>query len=317
MKGKQLPQGLHPRNLHRGRYDLEAISETSPELRPFVFQNEFGNLSIDFSDPKAVKALNQALLKHFYDLEFWDIPDGFLCPPIPGRADYIHYLADLLARSDSGKIPTGDRINVLDIGTGANLIYPILGNSSYQWSFVGSELNPQATVAAQNILGQNPSLQTQIEIRPQPDPTQIFAGIIRPEEFFDLTLCNPPFHESAEAAQAGSQRKVRNLTGKSVTKAKLNFGGQAAELWTEGGELEFIRKMILESTDFRNQVFWFTTLVSKSENLRSIESLLKSVGVAARKTISMAQGNKQSRFVAWTFLNESQQLAWKKSRWDK
>ncbi|WP_026968418.1 23S rRNA (adenine(1618)-N(6))-methyltransferase RlmF [Algoriphagus terrigena] len=317
MKGKQLPQGLHPRNLHQGRYDLEALSETSPELRPFVFQNEFRNLSIDFSDSKAVKALNQALLKHFYQIEFWDIPDGFLCPPIPGRADYIHYLADLLAHSNSGKIPADDRINVLDIGTGANLIYPILGNSSYQWSFVGSELNPQATVAAQNILGQNPSLHSKIEIRPQTNSSKIFAGIIRPEDFFDLTLCNPPFHESAQAAQAGSQRKIRNLTGKTVTKAKLNFGGQAAELWTEGGELEFIQKMILESTNFKNQVFWFTTLISKSENLKPIEFLLKSAGVAARKTISMAQGNKQSRFVAWTFLNESQQLAWKKSRWDK
>src|SRR5690606_20586521 len=257
---KQDKPTLHPRNVHQGRYDLEALSEGSPALRPFVFQNEFGNLSLDFSDPKAVKALNQSLLKHYYKIETWDIPDGFLCPPIPGRADYIHYLGDLLAESNQGKIPAGAKIKVLDIGTGANLIYPILGNASYQWDFVGSEVNAQAISAAQKIITQNPPLQEHIEVRRQTDSDKILSGIIQKEEFFDLTLCNPPFDESAAAAQEGSQRKVRNLTGKAVSKAKLNFGGQAAELWTEGGELEFIRKMILESSQFRNQVFWFTTL---------------------------------------------------------
>lgn len=314
MKNQEKPV-LHSRNLHQGRYDLEALARTSPNLRPFVFQNEFGNLSIDFSNPNAVKALNQALLRHFYHIEFWDIPEGFLCPPIPGRADYIHHLADLLAVSHAGKIPKGDKIRVLDIGTGANLIYPILGNSSYQWSFVGSEFNPKAILSAQTIIHQNLRLQAKVEIRRQAESSKIFAGIIESEEFFDLTLCNPPFHESAEAAQAGSQRKVRNLTGKAVAKAKLNFGGQAAELWTEGGELEFIRKMVWESSRFKGQVFWFTTLVSKSDNLEPIGELLKKAGTTAQKTIPMAQGNKQSRFVAWTFLSDRQQEAWRSYRW--
>ncbi len=314
MKKKENPV-LHPRNLHQGRYDLEALSETSPDLHPFVSQNQYGNLSIDFSDPGAVKALNQALLKYFYQIHFWDIPDGFLCPPIPGRADYIHYLADLLALSNAGQMLSGDKIKVLDIGTGANLIYPILGNASYNWSFVGSELNAKAVAIAQKIITQNPTLQEQVEVRRQTDSDKIFSGIIQKEELFDLTLCNPPFHESAEAAQTGSQRKVGNLTGKAVSKATLNFGGQAGELWTEGGELEFIRKMILESSRFATQIFWFTTLVSKSENLKPIDALLKRVGAITPKTVPMTQGNKQSRFVAWTFLNTKQQEAWKKFRW--
>lgn len=307
---------LHPRNFHQGRYNLEELSVTLPELKEFIFINEFGNLTLDFADPKAVKSLNRALLKHFYQLKFWDIPEGFLCPPIPGRADYIHYLADLLGDSNAGKIPTGVKIKVLDIGTGANLIYPILGNASYGWSFVGSELNPQAIKSAQQILSANPHLKEKIEVRNQPDPSQIFSGIIQKEEFFDLTMCNPPFHESAEAAQEGSMRKLRNLTGKAVSNAKLNFGGQASELWTEGGELEFIRKMILESSRFKSQVFWFTTLISKSENLKPIEAMLKNSGVQVQKTIQMAQGNKQSRFVAWTFMTEKQQVNWSAYRWN-
>lgn len=307
---------LHPRNFHQGRYNLEELSVTLPELKEFIFINEFGNLTLDFADPKAVKSLNRALLKHFYQLKFWDIPEGFLCPPIPGRADYIHYLADLLIETNGGKTPIGTRIKVLDIGTGANLIYPILGNASYGWSFVGSELNSQAIKSAQQILSANPHLKEKIEVRNQPDPSQIFSGIIQKEEFFDLTMCNPPFHESAEAAQEGSMRKVRNLTGKAVSNAKLNFGGQASELWTEGGELEFIRKMILESSRFKSQVFWFTTLISKSENLKPIEAMLKNSGVQVQKTIQMAQGNKQSRFVAWTFMTEKQQVNSSAYRWN-
>jgi 23S rRNA (adenine1618-N6)-methyltransferase len=306
---------LHPRNLHQGRYDLEVLSETLPQLKDFLFVNSYGNLTIDFANPEAVKSLNQALLKHFYQVSFWDIPEGFLCPPIPGRADYIHHLADLLAQSNSGKNPIREKIRVLDVGTGANLIYPILGNSIYEWGFVGSELNPKAIESAREIVMKNSRFQGKIELRRQSDSSKIFFNIIQPGEFFDLTLCNPPFHESAQAAQEGSQRKVRNLTGKAVAKAELNFGGQAAELWTEGGEQAFIRKMIVESLNFKNQVFWFTTLVSKSENLKPIQTQLQKVGVTHQKVVDMAQGNKKSRFVAWTFLTEKQQVAWKNYRW--
>ena len=315
MTGKEKPSRLHPRNLHQGRYNLEALSETLPELKSFLFTNEYGNLTLDFANPKAVKALNQALLNHFYQIDFWDIPEGFLCPPIPGRADYIHHLADLLAQSNAGKIAKGSKITVLDIGTGANLIYPLLGSAIYDWSFVGSELNPKAIECAQEIIAKNTKFQGKIALRPQQDPTKIFSTIIQPEEFFDLTLCNPPFHESAQAAQEGSRRKVQNLTRKSVQKAELNFGGQAAELWTEGGELAFIRKMIAESLNFKNQVYWFTTLVSKSENLKPLQIQLETVGCTAHKVIEMAQGNKISRFLAWTFLNPKQRDAWRNYRW--
>ncbi|RIW18310.1 23S rRNA (adenine(1618)-N(6))-methyltransferase RlmF [Algoriphagus lacus] len=315
MKGKGNQAGLHARNIHQGRYDLDALANTLPELNTFLFTNEYGNLTLDFSDPTAVKALNRALLLHFYHLQFWDIPEGFLCPPIPGRADYIHYLADLLGDSHSGKIPAGLKIKVLDVGTGANLIYPILGNACYGWSFVGSELNPLAIASAEHIISKNPHFSGNIEIRAQTNPENIFSGIIQPNEFFDMTMCNPPFHESALAALEGSQRKVKNLTGKSSPKPELNFGGQAAELWTDGGELQFIRKMIQESLNFKSQVFWFTSLVSKSENLKPLQTQLEKSGAVAQKIIEMAQGNKKSRFIVWSFLNEKQRKTWSEHRW--
>jgi 23S rRNA (adenine1618-N6)-methyltransferase len=307
--------GLHPRNVHRDRYHFEALAKTEPELFPFVFENQYGDQTIDFANPDAVKSLNRALLKHFYKIEFWDIPDGFLCPPIPGRADYIHYAADLLAQSNAGKSPPGPKVKVLDIGTGANLIYPILGNSIYGWNFVGAELDQKSIASAQQIIDNNPNLTGKIELRAQTDSSHIFSGIIEKDEFFDITICNPPFHESAAEADAGSARKVNNLKGKTNTKPTLNFGGQANELWCEGGESKFIERMIRESHEFKFSCFWFTTLVAKEVNLPSIYSNLKRAGVTEMKTVPMSQGNKKSRIVAWTFLNLKQMENWRKMRW--
>jgi len=307
--------GLHPRNTHLDRYDFKKLGKTDPKLLLFVFENQYGDLTIDFSDPDAVKTLNRVLLKHFYKIEFWDIPDGYLCPPIPGRADYIHYAADLLAQSNAGKFPPGKKVKVLDIGTGANLIYPILGNSIYDWSFVGAELDQKSIDSAQQIIDKNSNLKGKIELRQQTNSSQIFSGIIGKDEYFDLTICNPPFHESAADATAGSARKVKNLKGKIGVKPKLNFGGQANELWCEGGETKFIERMIRESLEFKFSCLWFTTLVAKEVNLTSIYSNLKKAGVSEMKTIPMSQGNKKSRIVAWTFLNPKQMENWRKMRW--
>jgi len=103
--------GLHPRNRHHQRYDLPALCQAHPELQGFITLNPVGEQTIDFANPLAVKALNKALLAHFYAVKHWDIPDGFLCPPVPGRADYIHHLADLLAL-DTGTIP--ENASILD-----------------------------------------------------------------------------------------------------------------------------------------------------------------------------------------------------------
>ncbi|RZL08485.1 MAG: DUF890 domain-containing protein, partial [Hymenobacter sp.] len=160
---------LHPRNPHRERYDFAQLTQASPPLAGFVSVNKFGDASIDFANPEAVKALNQALLKQFYGIAHWDIPAGYLCPPIPGRADYVHYVADLLAGSNGGVLPPGKRISVLDIGVGANCIYPIIGHQAYGWRFVGSETDPVALRAARNIVAANLALQGSIDCRPQPD----------------------------------------------------------------------------------------------------------------------------------------------------
>lgn len=308
-------QILHPRNQHRSRYDFPQLIESCPQLQSFVFVNPYGDESVDFSNAEAVKMLNTALLIHFYGIVSWDIPEGYLCPPIPGRADYIHYLADLLASVNGGVIPKGNAVKVLDIGVGANCIYPIIGHQEYGWQFVGSDVDKRAVSSATNIAAINPALAPHLTFRLQNAPRNIFKGIVKPGEFFDITMCNPPFHSSAEEAMMGSQRKVRNLGKQKGRETVLNFGGQHAELWCEGGEVEFIRKMLLESKSIASNCAWFTTLVSKSAHLSMIYYALDKAGAVNVKTIEMAQGQKQSRFVAWTFLSDAELIAWSKKRW--
>ncbi|PWJ44059.1 23S rRNA (adenine(1618)-N(6))-methyltransferase RlmF [Sediminitomix flava] len=306
---------LHPRSLHHHKYDFDKLSLTCTELSNFVFTNKYGNKTIDFSDQDAVKTLNKALLIHFYDISFWDIPEGYLCPPIPGRADYIHNLADVLASSYNGKIPKGRQIVGLDIGVGANCIYPIIGNKSYGWDFVGSDVNSDAILNAQHIIDNNKGLKYAIKLRKQENSTSIFQGIIKTNEVFDFTMCNPPFHTSESEALEGTRRKWSNL-GKKENE-KLNFGGQTQELWTEGGELQFISQMIEESSQLKTKCFWFTSLISKKENLLPLKKLLQKYEATKVVVKDMAQGQKVSRFIAWTFLDNNQQEKWAKLRWKK
>ncbi|MDF4201443.1 23S rRNA (adenine(1618)-N(6))-methyltransferase RlmF [Maribacter sp. SA7] len=306
---------IHPRNKHTGRYDIKRLKQENPELKPFVAKNKYGNLTIDFFNPKAVKALNKAILLSDYDLEFWDIPDGFLCPPIPGRADYIHHIADILAESNGGKPVKGEKIICLDIGVGANCVYPIIGNSSYGWSFIGSDIDKIAIEAAEKIVKMNSGLNGKVKFRHQPKPEHIFSGILNTNEKVDFTICNPPFHATKAEAEAGTLRKLSNLKKKRVKKAELNFSGQGGELWTDGGEKRFILNMINESAQFSKNSAWYSTLVSKQSNLGVFYDRLEKIGVVKHVTTPMAQGNKMSRIIAWTFLSVPEMETWAKDRW--
>ncbi|WP_324010838.1 23S rRNA (adenine(1618)-N(6))-methyltransferase RlmF [Aeromonas hydrophila] len=300
--------GLHPRNRHQAPYDFDALCRRTPELQPFVFVNEHGTQTLDFADPAAVKALNKALLALHYGIAHWDLPAGYLCPPIPGRVDYLHRVADLLAES-AGKVPTGKGVRVLDIGVGANCIYPLLGAREYGWRFVGSDIDP-VSVKAATLLAKSNGLGSQIECRLQGRAGDIFLGIVAPRERFALTLCNPPFHASLAEASKGTGRKLRNLGKEATAKPVLNFGGQKAELWCEGGEAAFLANMITQSKAFASQCLWFSSLVSKKENLPAARQGLSRIGARQVRVLEMAQGNKVSRVLAWSFQDEAASRQW-------
>lgn len=307
---------LHPRNKHRERYDFKQLIATCPELAKYVKVNAYGDESIDFANAKAVKWLNKSLLKQYYGIDYWDIPTGYLCPPIPGRADYIHYAADLLGSSNNGKIPTGFKIRCMDIGVGASCVFPIVGVKEYGWTFIGSETDVVAIESASKIVNYNASLVRNVDLRLQENPKDIFHGIMERNEPIDITICNPPFHASPEEAQEGTLRKLSSLNHKKITTPTLNFGGQNSELWCEGGEERFVRDMIRQSKQFGSNCFWFTTQISKQEHLASVYEALKHAGALEVRTIPMSQGTKVSRIVAWTFLKKDQQNGWITTRWN-
>jgi 23S rRNA (adenine1618-N6)-methyltransferase len=309
-KNKESQRGsLHSNNRHQGRYDFPKLCATTPELSAYLVPNPLGDQTIDFSNAKAVLCLNKALLAHFYGVQFWDLPESYLCPPIPGRADYIHYLADLIADSRSlpstqSKTTIKTKARILDVGTGANLIYPIIGSQAYGWTFVASDIDETAIHSARLIAESNANLKKKIKVVQQKNKQSFFQGIINESDYFAATMCNPPFHSSAQEATAGSERKWRNLKGDKAGAGKqtqLNFGGKNNELWCEGGERAFVKGMIHESAKFQTQVAWFTSLISKEENLKPLKQMLSKVGVSEVKIIKMTQGQKQSRILAWRF----------------
>jgi 23S rRNA (adenine1618-N6)-methyltransferase len=292
---------LHPRNKHLERYDFKDILTVCPELKEFVTENIHGGETIDFANPEAVKLLNKGLLMRYYAISFWDIPEENLIPPIPGRADYIHHASDLLSSFYFGKVPKGPEIKVLDIGVGANCIYPIIGQREYGWRFVGSDVDAKSIESANKIIDQNEGLKDYIEIRKQENDRDIFSGIIQQGEKFQMSICNPPFHASMEEANKGTQRKMNNLGRKRVGEITKNFSGKSKELIYEGGEKKFIQNMIHQSFKYRNSVIWFTTLVSKEAYLKSFEALLEKLGAEQVRVIPMGTGNKVSRVLGWTF----------------
>lgn len=288
----QNKSSLHPKNVHNNGYDFEQLIKSSSILKDYVFINKFETSTIDFANPKAVKALNTALLKLHYQIDHWNFPDENLCPPIPGRVDYIHHLNDLL------KSETHEIINVLDIGTGATCIYPILGHAVYNWKFVGTDIDEASLSNAQEIINQN-ELSSIIELRHQKNRDTIFESVVNSNETFIATMCNPPFYGSQYEAVEANARKLKGL---GIDTTQRNFGGSQNELWYKGGEKAFLHNYLYQSSLIKEQCKWFTSLVSKKENVATMQKSLTKLGAFKIKVIPMHQGNKVTRIVAWTFV---------------
>ena len=217
---------FHQNNPHQGQYYFEALVAICPELSNFIKDHPYqsNKKTLNFADANAVMALNKALIKYHYQID-WSIPKGYLCPPVPSRADYVYHIADLLRASlppvpiaigitgsyRNQKLPKGYKIRGLDIGIGANAIYAIVGNRSYGWSYIGSDIDKKALENVTQIIQKNQILKDKIEVRLQTASKYIFKNIITAKERFDFTICNPPFHSSKKAAQRSSQRKSKNL----------------------------------------------------------------------------------------------------------
>ena len=283
--------GLHPRNKHKNGYNFDVLTKHNKNIASLITKNDYGTVTIDFSDPKAVKELNVTLLEVHYGIKNWNFPDENLCPPIPGRVDYIHYVSDLLAESS-----ITDKITILDIGTGATCIYPLLGAKEYDWNFVATDIDLDSLHIAQDIITDN-NFDAKIILRQQFDEANILKGIIEKGDSFSAVICNPPFYKSETEAKGANVRKSRNLG----TNAVRNFAGNNNELWYPGGEKAFLHNYLYQSSLYKDTSVWFTSLVSKKETIKSLQKSGEKLKVKEMKVIPMHQGNKVTRIVAWRF----------------
>ena len=284
---------MHPHNIHKEGYDFDHLVKVLPALSAWVNHQKGRRHTIDFSNPIAVKTLNKALLLAYYNIKFWDIPTGYLCPPVPSRADYIHHLQEwIMNKRHHGQI------TAMDIGTGANLIYPIIAVSTYDWKVIATETDTTALKAAKAMVAYNESLGSMITIRPQDNPMHLFKGVVKITDRITCTLCNPPFYKNEFDAEASNKRTNNNLTQKSVL--HRNFGGQNHELWTIGGELGFLSRMVIESQQFSEQIKYFSSLVADKFTLKRLVPKLREVG-AKSDVVEMAHGQKISRILLWWY----------------
>jgi 23S rRNA (adenine1618-N6)-methyltransferase len=275
---------MHPKNIFNEGYDFIALSEEATELKPLLIKNEYDRWTIDFSRKENVRLFNQVLIKKYMGIDYWEFPEANLCPTIPGRADYLYYLKDELGLGEK---------RILDIGTGATLVYPLLGNALFNWKFVGSEISTKSIENVTKILSRNNIAKSDIEIRQQKVKRNFFKNIVHENEIFDACICNPPFFESERQAQSWNWKKWQNDKTKSV--------GTLSELVVKGGEKQFITTMIKESMQFKDQIKLFTSLVSKQSSIPIIQKACAEHNIASLKFIEMKTGRKDSRIAVWKF----------------
>ena len=279
---------------------MQKLKTANKNLSKHIIQNN-NRSTIDFANPSSVLELNKALLLSDYKLKYWQILPNSLCPAIPGRADYIHHLADLLSKENNGEIPTGKEIKILDIGTGSSIVYPIIGAQEYNWDFIGTEIDRSSIHQAEVNVNKNIWLKKKIKLRFQDNREKILEGIIFPEDKFDAIMCNPPFFKSREDNWTTSTKKFQNLKKNKdlQTPTVQNFAGHPNELWCPGGEQAFVTTLINESKKYQKQLKWITTLVSNKDHLKPLIAVLEYNKAAKVEIIEMTQGQKKMRILAW------------------
>lgn len=279
---------MHPRNIYRNPPNFKELSIKYPEFRQYAVQDLTGKIRVDFKDPNALRMLTTILLKNDFQLNV-EIPPDHLIPTLPQRLNYILWIEDLLEI-----FPKREEINGFDIGTGPCCIYPLLGCKTKNWKFLATEINEESfNWAVKNV--NNNNLQNQIRVI-KVDPNTILQDAIRTEDIcFDFTICNPPFFNDQNELSAKKSRTPRRTLPKSMNTPS------STEKSTEGGEVEFIKKMIDESILLKDKVRIFSTLIGKKQSFQIIKNELKKHDIIQFITCEFCQGNTMRWGIAWTF----------------
>ncbi|KAF8410436.1 hypothetical protein HHK36_002965 [Tetracentron sinense] len=336
---------IHPRNRYsENPPDFRLLASLYPSFEPFVFYSRDGRPRIDWTDFNATRELTRVLLHHDHGLKWW-IPDGQLCPTVPNRSNYIHWIEDLLSSEIIGKTNNeGDKVRGFDIGTGANCIYPLLGASLLGWSFVGSDVTNVALEWAEINVNNNPHISKLIEIRKACDTgetvlreeisnresdfreTKPGLGEIRDEEADSLPSNSVDVLSNVKKGYGGQSILIGVVKDgekfdfcmcnppffESMEEAGLNpktsCGGTFEEMVCPGGEEAFITRIIEDSVVLKQSFRWYTSMVGRKLNLKVLVAKLREVGVTIVKTTEFVQGQTCRWGLAWSFVPPARKI---------
>ncbi|CAI5708430.1 unnamed protein product [Hyaloperonospora brassicae] len=253
--------------------------------------------SLAWDDPFAVRELTKTLLLHDFGLH-WEIPINRLCPPLPNRLNYLHWIEDLLSQADWSKFVGNEQdpkaiamdketVCGIDVGTGASCIYALLGATMNKWKFIATEIDAESFACAKENVSRN-HLEALISVK-RTHTNKLLAEPLEDEPLkhkFHFVMCNPPFFDNMDEAD---------------TNPESSCMGSPNEMVFPGGEVAFIGQMIVESKDLQNRVLWFTSMVGRKASLRKLLALLREMKVRSTRTTEFFQGRTKRWGVAWTF----------------
>lgn len=219
------------------------------------------------------------------------LPKGHLCPAIPNRLDYIHLIEDLLL--DQGIDFFTERILGLDIGAGASAVYPLLACSMHEnWKFTATEVDSEAYQWASENIVQN-GLDDRIKvILNKPDDRLLLncQGVS-----MHFCLCNPPFYSGREEIQ--EKRQLKQSQPQTIFEYT-----DSESIFSEGGEVAFIARIIRESCENSMNFYWYTALVGIKADLLRLRSILREcLSVTQVKVMSSQVGRTKRWILAWSF----------------
>ncbi|KAI1765418.1 hypothetical protein GGR53DRAFT_265172 [Hypoxylon sp. FL1150] len=282
------------KTLYAEETDFGLLGRRDPDFQAVL---QHGSL-LDFSDPASVMQLTKTLLKVDFGLRV-DLPADRLCPPVPNRHNYILWLKDLVDSSAPSYLEAYDparRVTGLDMGTGASLIYPLLGCAQRPaWSFVATDVDPKSLSYARRNASLN-GLEPRIRVVHRHD---VVADPLVPLDELglkniDFAMVNPPFYTS--------EAELADLAAQKSRPPNSACTGAPVEMVCEGGEVGFVRRLVDESLVLRERVQWYTAMLGKQSSLDVLISGLRDCGVTNYAVTAFVQGNKTRRWaLGWSF----------------
>ena len=276
--------------------DFSALARTDARLGACVrwrtdADGREARATVDFSSWTHARALTGAILSSAHGVVGWDVPEGHLVPAETNRRRYVEWVEKLLRLSS----PRGEGgVRGLDVGTGASVIYPLLGAATRGWRFVGTDVTDEALTCARENLRRNPRLEALIEIRDargeNGERDRVLKGVVKEGETFSFCMCNPPFFESMEEAGRNPQTA---------------YGGTEAEMVFPGGEEAFVKKIFSDSLEMKHAIHWFTTMCGKKKTMTSMRTLLHALRVPAIRTTELVHGKTSRWCIAWSFSSDA------------